>query len=78
MTTHVDSIHLRHVEVSDKQGVLYLHGTLGAGKSKRGARVEMASGDDLRGASGNNICNIRSDELFGTYFATPLSSKKAM
>ena len=49
------SIHLRPLEVSDEQGVLYLHGALGAGKSRRGAGVETASGDDLRGAGQNNI-----------------------
>ena len=43
------------MEVSDNQGVFYLHGALGAGQSRLGARVEMASGDDLRGASGDNI-----------------------
>ena len=35
------------MEVSDQQGVLYLHGALGAGKSKRGLRVETVSDDDL-------------------------------
>ena len=49
------SIHLRPMEVSDEQGVLYLHGALGAGQSRRGARVETASGDDLRGAGRDNI-----------------------
>ena len=49
------SIHLRPMEVSNKQGVFYLHGTLGAGQSRRGAGVETASGDDLRGAGGDNI-----------------------
>ena len=49
------SIHLRLVEVSDEQGVFYLHGALGAGQSMRGAEVETASGDDLRGAGGDNI-----------------------
>ena len=49
------SIHLRLVEVSDEQGVFYLHGALGAGQSRRGAGVETASGDDLRGADGDNI-----------------------
>ena len=44
------SIHLRPMVVSNEQGVLYLHGALGAGQSRRGAGVEMASGDDLRGA----------------------------
>ena len=34
------SIHQRLVEVSDKQRVLYLHGTLGEGKSKQGAGVK--------------------------------------
>ena len=37
------------------KGVFYLHGALGAGQSRRGARVETASGDDLRGASRDNI-----------------------
>ena len=41
------SIHLRLVGVSDKQGVLYLHGALGVEKSRREARVEIATGDDL-------------------------------
>ena len=36
------SIHLRPVEVSDKQGVFYLHGALGVGQSRWGARVETA------------------------------------
>ena len=49
------SIHLRPVEVNDKQGVFYLHGALGAGQNRRGAEVETASGDDLQGASGENI-----------------------
>ena len=49
------SIHLRTVEVNDKQGVFYLHGALGAGQSRCGARVETVSGDDLRGASRDNI-----------------------
>ena len=52
---HVASIHLRLVEVSDEQGVFYLHGTLGAGRSRRGAGVETTSGDDLRGAGRDNI-----------------------
>ena len=43
------------VDFSDEQGVLYLHGTLGEGESKQGTKVEMASGDDLRGANKNNI-----------------------
>ena len=51
------SIHLRLVEVSDKQGVFYLHGALGAGQSRQGAGVETASGDDLRGAGRDNIHN---------------------
>ena len=50
-------IHLRPVEVSDEQGVFSLHGALGAGQSRRGAGVEMASGDDLRGAGGDSICS---------------------
>ena len=49
------SIHLRPVEVNDEQGVFYLHGALGAGQSRRRAGVETASGDDLRGAGGDNI-----------------------
>ena len=49
------SIHLRLVEVSDEQRVFYLHGALGAGQSRLGAGVETASGDDLRGAGGDNI-----------------------
>ena len=53
--TRAASIHLRLVEVSDEQGVLYLHGALGAGQSRRGDGVETASGDDLRGAGRDNI-----------------------
>ena len=53
---HVASIHLRPVEVSDEQGVFYLRGALGAGQSRQGARVETASGDDLRGAGRDSIC----------------------
>ena len=49
------NIHLGSMEVSNKQGALCLHGALGVGKSRRGLGVEMVSGDDLRGASGNNI-----------------------
>ena len=49
------SIHLRPMEVSNEQGVFYLYGALGAGQSRRGAGVETASGDDLRGAGGDNI-----------------------
>ena len=45
------------MEVSDEQGVFYLNGTLGVGQSRRGAGVETVSGDDLRGAGGNNICS---------------------
>ena len=41
------SIHLRPMEVSDKQGVFYLHSALGVGQSRQGARVETASADDL-------------------------------
>ena len=50
------SIHLQPVKVSNKQGVFYMHDALGAGQSRRGAGVETASGDDLRGAGGDNIC----------------------
>ena len=53
----VASIHLRPVEGNDEQGGFYLHGALGAGQSRRAAEVEMASGDDLQGASGDNICS---------------------
>ena len=49
------SIHLRPVEVSDGQGVFYLHGALGVGQSRWGAGVETVSGDDLRGAGKDNI-----------------------
>ena len=49
------SIHLQPVEVSDEQGVFYLHGALGVGQSRRGAGVETASGDDLQGAGRDSI-----------------------
>ena len=49
------SIHLRPIEVSDEQGVFYMHGALGVGQSRWGARVETASGDNLRGAGRDNI-----------------------
>ena len=52
---HVASIHLRPMEGNDEQEVFYLHSALGVGQSRRGAEVEMASGDDLQGASGDNI-----------------------
>ena len=55
MATRAASLHLRPVEVSNKQGVFYLHSTLSAGQSRQGARVEMASGDNLRGVGGDNI-----------------------
>ena len=45
------SIHLQPMEVSIEQRVLYLHGALDVGKSRRGAIVETASGGDLRGAT---------------------------
>ena len=51
------NIHLRPMEVSNEQGVFYLHGALGVGQSRVGARVEMASGDDLRGANRDIIHN---------------------
>ena len=34
------SIHLRPMEVSDRQGVFYLHGALGAGQSRRGLELK--------------------------------------
>ena len=34
-----------------------MHGALGTGQSRPGARVEIVSGDDLRGASRDNIHN---------------------
>ena len=49
------SIHLRPVEVSNKQEVLYLHATLSAEQSRRGTGVETVSGDDLQCAGRNNI-----------------------
>ena len=55
MGTRAASIQMRLVEVSNEQGVFYLHGALGAGQSRWGAGVEIASGDDLRGAGGDNI-----------------------
>ena len=48
-------IHLEPLEVSDKQGVFYLHSALGAGQSRQGARVKTVSGDDLQGAGGDTI-----------------------
>ena len=54
--TRAASIHLRPVEVSNEQGVFYLHGALGAGQSRRGPGVETASGDNLRGAGRDSIC----------------------
>ena len=47
LAMYAANIHLRPMEVSDEQGVLYLHGTLGAGKSRWGAGVETSSGVDL-------------------------------
>ena len=52
----VANIQLRPMEASDEQKVFYLHGALGAGQSRWGARVETASEDDLRGACRDNIC----------------------
>ena len=49
------SIHLRPMEISNEQGVVYLHGALGVRKSRRRAGVETVSGGGLRGAGGNNI-----------------------
>ena len=57
MATYVASIHLRPMEVSDEQGILYLRSALGVRKSRWCVGVEMASGDNLRGAGRNNICN---------------------
>ena len=37
--------------------MFHLHGALGVGISKRGARVEIVGGNDLRGVGGNNIHN---------------------
>ena len=72
------SIHRRPMEVSDEQGVFYLHGALGAGQSRRGAGVETANGDDLQGASRDNICLQVSDELLCICFATRWPSRKAV
>ena len=43
----VASIYLRLVEVNDKQGILYLYGALGVGKSRQGTRIETAIGSGL-------------------------------
>ena len=40
---------------ANKQGVFYLHGALGPRQSRRGAGVETASGNNLRGAGRDNI-----------------------
>ena len=75
---HAASIHLRLVEVSDEQAVFYLHGALGAGQSRWGARVETASGDDLGGAGGDKYLHQVGDELLRICFATPSSSRKVV
>ena len=53
MATRAASIHLRPVEVSNKQGVFHLHGALVVGQSRQGTGVETASGDNLQSAGGD-------------------------